>query len=416
MPSNCCSCLRHPFARFFFIVSCLVPLGIESGHAQTSFELKNGDRVAFLGDTFVERAIRFGHIETALAARWPDRNIVFRNIGWSGDSVGGRARAFFDPIDAGFENLKSHVQLADPSVVFVCYGAMASFEGEAGLDAFIRNYNTLLDTVATGDRRLVMLSPTPREALGHPMPDPTIQNQNLKVYTEALRLLASKRGIPFVDLFSTLVTSSAARQTKAITDNGIHLNNYGYTLAAERIVQALAEYSSVKRLSLDKDGAVKEAMGISASVSIDSDGGLGLELQDERLSLSPLGGDHSQNLEIAVTNLPRGNYRLEYDGKAIVTGSAQKWKRGIQLAWEPSNEQAEELRAAVNRKNEHFFHQWRPQNETYIRGFRKHEQGQNAADLPKFDPFIEAEEMKISTLKKPQAYRLTFKRVKGGEG
>ncbi|MBT6378656.1 MAG: SGNH/GDSL hydrolase family protein [Opitutales bacterium] len=267
-------------------MSCLVPLGIESGHAQTSFELKNGDRVAFLGDTFVERAIRFGHIETALAARWPDRNIVFRNIGWSGDSVGGRARAFFDPIDAGFENLKSHVQLADPSVVFVCYGAMASFEGEAGLDAFIRNYNTLLDTVATGDRRLVMLSPTPREALGHPMPDPTIQNQNLKVYTEALRLLASKRGIPFVDLFSTLVTSSAGRQTKAITDNGIHLNNYGYTLAAERIVQALAEYSSVKRLSLDKDGAVKEAMGISASVSIDSDGGLGLELQDERLSLS----------------------------------------------------------------------------------------------------------------------------------
>ena len=416
MPSKCCYSLRHSFARFFLVASCLVSLGIQVGRSQSPFELKDGDRVAFLGDTFVERSMRYGHIETALTARWPNREIVFRNIGWSGDNVGGRARAFFDPIDAGFENLKNHVQLADPSVILLSYGAMAAFEGEAGLEAFIQSYGTLINAVETGNRRLVILSPTPQEYMGDPMPDPKVQNQKLKLYTEALRSLAKERGFPFVDLFNTLVTRSEARGTKAITDNGVHLNDYGYTQAAERIVQTLTEYSTVKRLSLDKEGRVTEALGVDASASTISDGGLALDLQDERLSLSPLGGDHSQNLELVVANLPRGEYRLEHDGKVIATGSAQKWKRGIQLAWEPSNDQAKELRAAVNRKNEYFFHQWRPQNETYIRGFRKHEQGQNAADLPKFDPFIKAEEMKIAKLKKPEAYKLTLTRVKGGEG
>ena len=40
------------------------------------------------------------------------------------------------------------------------------------------------------------------------------------------------------------------------------------------------------------------------------------------------------------------------------------------------------------KKNELYFHRWRPQNITYLFGFRKHEQGNNAADIAKFDPFI----------------------------
>ncbi len=46
----------------------------------------------------------------------------------------------------------------------------------------------------------------------------------------------------------------------------------------------------------------------------------------------------------------------------------------------------------------------------------KHEQGQNAAEIPLYDKFIDMEESKIDALKKPQAYTLTLKRVKGGEG
>ena len=57
------------------------------------------------------------------------------------------------------------------------------------------------------------------------------------------------------------------------------------------------------------------------------------------------------------------------------------------------------LRSEVMRKDELFFNRWRPQNETYLFGFRKHEQGQNAREIPMLDPLIEAADRRIQELK-----------------
>ncbi len=62
------------------------------------------------------------------------------------------------------------------------------------------------------------------------------------------------------------------------------------------------------------------------------------------------------------------------------------------------SKQYEKLRSLVRRKNELYFHRWRPQNITYLFGFRKHEQGNNAADIARFDPFIEDLEKQIREL------------------
>jgi lysophospholipase L1-like esterase len=59
----------------------------------------------------------------------------------------------------------------------------------------------------------------------------------------------------------------------------------------------------------------------------------------------------------------------------------------------------EPLRREVLRKDELFFNRWRPQNETYLFGFRKHEQGQNAKEIPMFDPLIEQADAKIQQAK-----------------
>jgi len=57
------------------------------------------------------------------------------------------------------------------------------------------------------------------------------------------------------------------------------------------------------------------------------------------------------------------------------------------------------MRKEVLRKDELFFNRWRPHNETYLFGFRKHEQGQNAKEIPMFDPLIEAADQRIQELK-----------------
>lgn len=46
-------------------------------------------------------------------------------------------------------------------------------------------------------------------------------------------------------------------------------------------------------------------------------------------------------------------------------------------------------------KNELFFHRFRPQNETYLRGFRKHEQGQNAKEILEFDPLVKEQDQAV---------------------
>jgi lysophospholipase L1-like esterase len=58
----------------------------------------------------------------------------------------------------------------------------------------------------------------------------------------------------------------------------------------------------------------------------------------------------------------------------------------------PDNEKARQL---IREKNELYFHRWRPQNETYLFGFRKHEQGKNGIEIPQFDPLVQAKEKAI---------------------
>ncbi len=59
----------------------------------------------------------------------------------------------------------------------------------------------------------------------------------------------------------------------------------------------------------------------------------------------------------------------------------------------------EPLRREVIAKDELFFNRWRPQNETYLFGFRKHEQGQNAKEIPMFDPLIDQADQRIHNAK-----------------
>ncbi len=60
-----------------------------------------------------------------------------------------------------------------------------------------------------------------------------------------------------------------------------------------------------------------------------------------------------------------------------------------------SDSPSEQLSARVVEKDNLFFHRFRPQNETYLMLFRKHEQGNNAAEIPLFDPLVRAADEKI---------------------
>jgi lysophospholipase L1-like esterase len=83
-----------------------------------------------------------------------------------------------------------------------------------------------------------------------------------------------------------------------------------------------------------------------------------------------------------------------------------RWAEGVaaELGWAIknnalSNSQTGALRKALQRKNELFFHRWRPANHTYIYGFRKREQGRNAVETEQFDALLAQADAAIAELR-----------------
>ena len=302
----------------------LLAIGLVAHGLQASqpFELRDGDRVIWLGGTFVERAQQYGYIELALTMRWPRRNVTFRNLGWSADDVFGESRKYYGSYQSttldvgGRERLLANVEAFDATVVFANYGANAAAGGSEALEDFLEGYRSLLDELEGEGVRIVLLSPIPRENLGTPYPDQAGYNENLRLYSNAIGRLARERGHYFADLFRNL--PEAARDAGQLTDNGLHLTARGYSYAA---------------------AALEAALGWNENES----------------GREPLPAQQSQ-----------------------------------------------ELRQLIVEKNRLYFHSYRPQNDTYLRGFRDYEQGNNAGELLEFLPLIRIQEQKIRELLKPR--------------
>jgi lysophospholipase L1-like esterase len=278
--------------------------------APKPFEFKDGDRIVWLGNTLVEREQRYGYWETALIAANADKNITLRNLGWSGDNVYGEARVAFDlnTPNKGFERMVSLALELKPTVIFVSFGTNEAFEGKEGLPKFEKGLEKLLDALKPANARVVLFTPLPFEKAPG-LPDPKSLNEKLALYGAAIKATAEKRGHYFADLYE----ASSMAASAPISENGMHLSEFGYKWGAGRFF--------LRSLSL--------GVGDPSSV------------------------------------------------------------------WD-----TEPLRKAVIAKNEQFFNKWRPQNETYLFGFRKHEQGKNAKEIAEFDPFITKAEEEIAKLRK----------------
>jgi hypothetical protein len=108
-------------------------------------------------------------------------------------------------------------------------------------------------------------------------------------------------------------------------------------------------------------------------------------------------------------------YDLNIDGKKALVATAQAFGTRLDMTNGPAYGQVEKLRETIIAKNRLYFHRWRPQNETYLFGFRKAEQGKNAKEIPEFDPLIEKLEAEIAKLRKPATQTWELARKEEGK-
>lgn len=214
------------------------PAQAASQPSVSAWSLRDGDRIVFLGDTFIEWEGDRGFIETALVAAHPDASLTFRNLGWSGDTVWAESRGVFDQPAKGYERMLTLVRELKPTVVFVAYGRNESHQGEAGLAAFRTQLEKLCDDLRSAaaagaanesakpaDVRLVLVTPHRFETA-----DATARNRSLFIYCDAIRDVAAAKQAGLVDLFAQL--PATAPPGDRLTENGVHLSNAGYAQAA----------------------------------------------------------------------------------------------------------------------------------------------------------------------------------------
>lgn len=374
--------------------------------------------MVLLGNTLIERAQRYGHFETALLARHSDRKLVFRNLGWSGDTVWAESRGLFDPPAKGYQRMLDHVGRLKPTVLVLGYGSNASFAGKKGLQRFLDQYRRLItDLVGRCPRgvRVVLCSATPQQSPGLPrLPvsvEPhgslapfrvaTVRNPQIAQYNRAIAGLARQDHHTFLDLFTCLDRSQDKQPTPPrITVDGRSLNSRGYRLLATALVEQLTGNVTIQaRVSR------KNQVTLSAPLPVHQ-----ARWQDRRLTFSF--AEPTSPLVIRVAGLPRGRYELLIDGTGYGSATAGEFANGIAPDLPDPGRHWEQLRETVIAKNRLYFHRWRPQNTTYLFGFRKHEQGQNAKEVAEFERLVAASEADIDRLKRLVVRRVEIARTK----
>ena len=234
----------------------LCPIGFSAFKLTESNALKvgNGSRIVLLGNNLGSRMMNYDHFETEMQVRYPDKSLFIRNMCDGGDTPGFRPHssrnspwAFpgaekFQTELATNSGSEGHFEMPDQwltrlktDVIVAFFGYNESFQGAAGLanykaelDAFIKHtlsqkYN------GTTAPQLALVSPIAFEDLSgtYDLPNGKTENANLSLYTKAMREIAEKNGILFVDAFAPS-QSWYKSSREPLTIDGSQLNEAGY--------------------------------------------------------------------------------------------------------------------------------------------------------------------------------------------
>jgi putative heme-binding domain-containing protein len=207
--------------------------------AEPKLRLEPGDRIAIIGNTLADRMQHSGWLETFTHAVHPELDLVFRNLGYSADTLKERPR------EENFGSPDQWLEKCRASVVLCFFGYNEALRGPAGLEDFKKD---LADTIqgmrakkydGKGPPRLVLFSPIAHENLKSPhLPDGSANNANLALYTSAMKEVCGGLGVPFVDLFAP-TKAIYEKAEKPLTINGIHLHEQGEKAVAELIAADL---------------------------------------------------------------------------------------------------------------------------------------------------------------------------------
>ncbi|MCP4784649.1 MAG: SGNH/GDSL hydrolase family protein [Fuerstiella sp.] len=376
----------HSIATFLFC--CLT-----ATFAAAESPIQPGNRIAIVGNTFADQLRIHGYLETLLLRHTFDNPVSIRNLGWGGDMLTARDRP------TGFPTEESMLTEHKTDVIIACFGMGESFAGEEGLKDFGRHVKAFLTSHAgrkyngKSDVRLILVSPIACEDLGKLTPARNKRNRDLQAYTRAMQEVATGADVPFVDLFEASRYLMDEPTGPKLTNNGIHLNPYGYWAISHAFYDQLTASDRVPNgqswlLRIDATTRSNDARGVEISELTRDESGLSFQVTEQsapRLR-PPTDQPLPPQLEfvrdtLIIANLKPGEYRLTIDEKPVATATATAWAEGVAVDTSPLHKEAEAYRAVVNDKNLQFTYSWKALNQVHIVGERQ--SSPSGRELPK---------------------------------
>lgn len=231
---------KDPDLAQFGIYEKQAPYAEKVDPRQTTLPLKISpdSRIAFIGNTLLERSQYFGYLESALHQIYPDANLTIRNLAWSADTPD------IQPRPDNFANLDQHLNYENIDIIVASFGFNESFAGEEGVDAFKQSLDSFIlrmQSSAFNEKtgpQIVLLSPTANENIKN-VNAADRNNPNIHLYTQAIQEVAKQRQVAFVDVFER---SKRAMENpdSDLTFNGVHMVDAGYQLFGRWVARAIS--------------------------------------------------------------------------------------------------------------------------------------------------------------------------------
>lgn len=247
--------MSFPIKPFFSIIILMfMVLGSFRWQQPETLDIKDGAHISLIGGNLGSRMMNYGHFETEMHVRYPEKSLLIRNMCDGGDTPGFRPHASrFSPwafpgaekfqteyatnsdSEGHFDSPDQWLTRLQTDVIIAFFGYSESFQGKAGLenykaelDAFIKH---TLSQKYNGNSapQLAIVSPTAFEDLTsiYDLPNGEKENENLLLYTKAMKEVAQKNKVQFVDAF-TPSKQWYAETADPLTIDGAQLNEAGY--------------------------------------------------------------------------------------------------------------------------------------------------------------------------------------------
>lgn len=406
-----------------------------AGAAPPAFFYRDGDTPAvFLGDSITAQKMYTTYLEAYALSRFPSWNLTFRNIGWGGDTSWLSKRGTFE------NGMKRDILSLAPKAITVDFGMNDARGGDANYAKYVEHTTRLARELKAAGARVVLLTASPEERYVEGQPGGSAYNVMLRKYSDAVKEVAAKEGVLFVDQFTPFLkviedgrkagVLGAAADPRLIPD-GVHPNWAGHLVMAASILKGLGAPALVSDAELDAAaGAVKSARNCKIEIQpaavagelkfVRTDNALPWVIPAEAEFVLKVPGfnplDDLSLYRLKVTGLTAANYELKVDDQPTGTFPKDALAAGINLSLQagPITAQARKLFQAIQEKNALFHDRWQSvqifEPPAWLKTLNIPDFAlQQAAELARRDKVILDKEQEINALRKPLPHTFTLK-------